>query len=77
MYRDQLELEVRHVKMDQLKQWLENRERGLPAHGDLIHIVYSAGKPEGPPFITLPAETRNQKSVFGLHRRVRIAYRAF
>ena len=27
--------------------------------------------------ITFPAEARNQKSVFGLHRRVRIAYPAF
>jgi poly(A) polymerase len=31
-YSDQFELEVRHVKIDKLEQWLDNRDKGLVAH---------------------------------------------
>jgi poly(A) polymerase Pap1 len=32
-YANQFELEIRHVKNEQLQTWLENRERGVIAHG--------------------------------------------
>mmetsp|Transcript_27899 Transcript_27899/g.51014 ORF Transcript_27899/g.51014 Transcript_27899/m.51014 type:complete len:589 (+) Transcript_27899:94-1860(+) len=31
-YLDSFELEIRHVKVEQLEQWLDNREKGLVAH---------------------------------------------
>jgi len=46
-YQDQFELEVRHIKIDQLEQWLDNREKGLVAHvsappadGLVLHTVW-------------------------------------
>lgn len=31
-YPNQFELEIRHMKIDQLEQWLDNRDKGLVAH---------------------------------------------
>jgi hypothetical protein len=46
-YHEKFELEVRHIKLDQMEQWLDNREKGLVAHeytppleGLYLHTVW-------------------------------------
>eukprot|EP00427_Karlodinium_veneficum_P030760 CAMPEP_0169192140 /NCGR_PEP_ID=MMETSP1016-20121227/5447_1 /TAXON_ID=342587 /ORGANISM="Karlodinium micrum, Strain CCMP2283" /LENGTH=600 /DNA_ID=CAMNT_0009268443 /DNA_START=73 /DNA_END=1875 /DNA_ORIENTATION=- len=42
-YTNQFELEIRHVKNDQLQTWLENREKGLFGHGQSTQLAPMGG----------------------------------
>lgn len=38
-YANQFELEIRHIKNDQLQTWLDNRQKGIVAHGQAMPLT--------------------------------------